>query len=280
MIGEELKELLQSFKGKKEATGYSFGTLCIIHYEEYADNFNEDIYEIGAAIELIILSFDIIDDLQDNDTNYIWTKTPKFSLNAVLAMLTIASKVLRQSSFEHRELALHIIEQYTLRSINGQQLDLLNICRDESSYLQMITQKSGSLTAMSCLVGFILAQGKKSAEVEEYATALGIIQQIKNDIQDLKEWNLKNDLLNRKYSLPIIYLFSLENDISSNLKKYYNNDEGTILSKTIMSKVLTNSGAIRYALAIKNFYRNQALNIIQNIYMSTATKDYLKKIMK
>lgn len=254
--------------------------MCVIHYEEYADTFNEDIYKIGAAIELLILSFDIIDDLQDNDTDYIWTKAPKFSLNAVLAMLTIASKVLRQSSFEHRELAFQIIEQYILRSINGQHLDLLNSCQDESSYLQMITQKSGSLTAMSCLVGFILAQGKTSAEVEEYATALGVIQQIKNDIQDLKEWNLKNDLLNKKYSLPIIYIFSLQNDISKKLEGYYNKDEPLGILGDNLTEIVESTGAIPYALAIKNLYKYPALELIETKNLSAKGKNYLKKLMK
>lgn len=275
-----MKELIQSFKEKKEATGYSFGTLCVIHYEEYADTFSEDIYKIGAAIELIILSFDIIDDLQDNDTDYIWAKEPKFSLNAVLAMLTIASKLLRQSSFEHRELALQIIEQYTLRSINGQQLDLLNICQDESSYLQMITQKSGSLTAMSCLVGFILAQGKTSAEVEKYATALGVIQQIKNDIQDLKEWNLKNDLFNKRYSLPIIYTFSLQNYISKELGEYYNNDESLGIFSNDLIELIVSNGAITYTLAIKNLYKYPALDLIEKGNLGLESKNYLKKLMK
>jgi len=254
--------------------------LCVIHYEEYADTFNEDIYKIGAAIELIILSFDIIDDLQDNDTDYIWTKAPKFSLNAVLAMLTIASKVLRQSSFEHRELAFQIIEQYTLLSINGQQLDLLNSCQDESSYLQMITQKSGSLTAMSCLVGFILAQGKTSAEVEEYATALGVIQQIKNDIQDLKEWNIKNDLLNKRYSLPIIYTFSLQNDTSEKLKEYYNQNEPLGIFSNDLIEIIGSNGGIPYALAIKNLYKYSALELIETKNLSEKNKDFLKKLMK
>lgn len=280
LIGEELKELIQSFKEKKEAVGYSFGTLCVIHYEEYVDTFNEDIYKIGAAIELLILSFDIIDDLQDNDTDYIWTKTPKFSLNAVLAMRTIASKVMRQSSFEHRELTLQIIEQYTLLSINGQQLDLLNVCRDESSYLQMITQKSGSLTAMSCLVGFILAQGKKSEEVEAYATALGVIQQIRNDIQDLKEWNRKNDLLNKKYSLPIIYIFSLQNDLSKKLERYYNKDESLEILGDNLMEIIKNTGAISYALAIKNLYKYPALKLIRRGTLSIKRKNYLKKLME
>lgn len=280
MIGGELKELLQSFKKTKEAFGYSFGTLCVIHYEEYADTFNEDIYKIGAAIELLMLSFDIIDDLQDNDTDYIWTKNPEFSLNAVLAMLTIASKLLRQSSFEHRELALQTIEQYALLSINGQHLDLLNVCQDESSFLQMITQKSGSLTAMSCLVGYILAQGKKSATIEEYGTALGVIQQIKNDIQGLKEWNHNNDLLNKKYSLPIIYIFSLQIGTSKELEVYYNNNDPLRPSVESLAEKLESTGAISYALAIKNLYKYSVLELIETETLSAKSNNYLKKLMK
>lgn len=279
LIGDELRGILQSFKEEKEKFGFSFGTLCVIHYEEYTDSFNQDIYKVAAAIELLILSFDIIDDLQDNDTNYTWTETPALSLNAVLAMIVMVSKLIRESTFEHRDLVLQMIEKYTLLSINGQQLDLLNVCCDESSYLQMIEQKSGSLTAMSCLVGTVLAEGLESTQVKQYAQFIGVIQQIKNDIQDLKDWNRKNDLLKKKYSLPIIYLFSIENGVSENLRNYYNNNDLFLDNQTIIEE-LTNGGAIRYAITIKNLYKNRALTIIHNLNISTATKDYLKKIMK
>ena len=68
---------------------------------------------------------------------------------------------------------------------------MLNSCRDEDSYVQMITLKSGSLTAMGCLIGEVLAKGEISQEVEEYGKYIGIIQQIKNDIQSLKAWGPK-----------------------------------------------------------------------------------------
>ena len=211
LIGDELRGMLQSFKDEKTDVGYSFGKLCIIHYEAFTGHCNEDIYKIAAAVELLILSFDIIDDLQDQDAEYSWSRTPDLSLNTAIAMLVMASKIIRESNFEHKDLAVQILEKYALLSINGQQLDLLNCCRDEQSYLRMIEQKSGSLTAMSCLIGEVLAKGEVSTQVEEYSTYIGIIQQIKNDIQDLKKWDSKNDLLNRKYSLPIIFLFSTEN---------------------------------------------------------------------
>lgn len=280
LIGDELRQIIYEFKEEKKKTGFSFGTLCIIHYKEHTDFFNEEIYLVAAAIELIILSSDIIDDLQDQDTDYIWTKAPALSLNAVLAMLKIASKVISNSTFKHRSLALKIVDEYILLSINGQQLDLLNACQDESSYLNMIEQKSGSLTAMSCLVGFGLASGTISTQVEKYAKAIGVIQQIKNDFKDLTKWSSKNDLINRKYSLPIIYLLSQNDENSAKIKKYYNKEAGiNILDKPTIENILLSKTSV-YILAIKNIYKNKSLPIIKSLISSEESKSYLINLMK
>ncbi|OXS72306.1 transcriptional regulator [Lysinibacillus sp. KCTC 33748] len=280
LIGHELRSMLKIFKEEKKAVGYSFGKLCYWHYEAFADCLNEDIYKVAAAIELLILSFDIIDDLQDKDSDYSWTKTPELSLNVALAMLVMASKTIRETSFEHKSAAIQILDDYALRSINGQQLDLLNTCRDEQSYLQMIEQKSGSLTAMGCLIGEVLAKGETSSDVKEYGKYIGIIQQIKNDIQSLKTWGSKNDLLNKRYSLPIIYLLSQKNDVSKSVISYYNDDIDAFLDNNAMENELTNGGAIRYAITIKNVYKFKALDNLENIAINDLGKDYLKKLLK
>lgn len=279
LISHELRSMLKKFKEEKKAVGYSFGKLCYWHYEAYTDCLNEDIYNVAAAIELLILSFDIIDDLQDKDSDYSWTKTPELSLNVALAMLVMASRTIRASTFEHKSIAIQILEDYALRSINGQQLDLLNTCRDEQSYIQMIEQKSGSLTAMSCLIGEVLAKGEISSEVEEYGKYIGIIQQIKNDIQSLKTWGPKNDLLNKRYSLPIIYLLSQGNDVSNSVVNYYNDDIVAFLDNNATENELTNGGAIRYAITIKNVYKFRALDSLENVAINEVCKDYLKKLI-
>ncbi|MFJ5565595.1 polyprenyl synthetase family protein [Lysinibacillus xylanilyticus] len=280
LIGHELRSMLKNFKEEKMAVGYSFGKLCYLHYEAFTDCLNEDIYKVAAAIELLILSFDIIDDLQDKDSDYSWTKTPELSLNVALAMLVMASRTIRETSFEDKNTAIQILEDYALRSINGQQLDLLNTCRDEQSYIQMIEQKSGSLSAMACLIGEVLATGGTSSEVEEYGKYIGIIQQIKNDIQSLKTWGLKNDLLNKRYSLPIIYLLSQENGVSKSVINYYNDDMDAFLDNNATENELTNGGAIRYAITMKNVYKFKALNILENVTINELGKDYLKRLMK
>ena len=280
LLGHELQLLLKSLKEEKTTRGFSFGKLCFWHYEAFSDGVNEDIYKVAAAIELLILSFDIIDDIQDKDSDYIWSKTPELSLNVALAMLIMASKAIDDTSFEHKQVAIRLLEKYALQSINGQQLDLLNNCRDEESYVQMITQKSGSLTAMGCLIGEVLAKGEVSKEVEEYGKYIGIIQQIKNDIQGLKVWGPKNDLLNKKYSLPIIYLLTKKNDISNSVASYYNDDIVTVLDQNATENELTNSGAIRYAITIKNVYKFKALNYLENVEINELGKIYLQELMK
>ena len=280
LIGYELRSMLKSFKEEKKEVGYSFGEICYWHYEAFTDCLNEDIYKIAAAIELLILSFDIIDDIQDQDSNYSWSKTPELSLNVAITMLVMASRIISGTSFEHKGTAIQILEEYALRSINGQQLDLLNICRDEQSYLQMIDQKSGSLTAMGCLIGEVLAKGEISSEVEEYGKYIGIIQQIKNDVQSLKAWGPKNDLLNKRYSLPIIYLLSQKNDVSKAVINYYNGDIDAILDNNATENELTHGGAIRYAITIKNVYKFKALNNLENVAINELGKDFLKKLMK
>ncbi|WP_409367164.1 polyprenyl synthetase family protein [Lysinibacillus sp. 38-6] len=280
MLVDELKTMLKSFKNEKAVMGYAFGKLCFWHYEAFVDCLNDDIYKVAAAIELLILSYDIIDDLQDKDADYIWSETPELSLNVALAMLIMSSRAIHDTSFEHKQLAILLLEEYAFRSINGQQLDVLNICRDEPSYLQMIDRKSGSLTAMSCLIGEALAKGKVSEEIEEYGKYIGIIQQIKNDIQSLKTWGPKNDLLNKKYSLPIIYLLAQKNSISKSVINYYNGDIVTLMDKNVIRDELTNGGAIRYAITIKNLHKLKALNILENVAINKVGKEYLIKLMK
>ncbi|AUS88581.1 transcriptional regulator [Lysinibacillus sp. YS11] len=280
LLGPELKLMLKSFKEEKTTVGFSFGKMCFWHYEAFSSSINPDIYKVAAAIELLILSFDIIDDLQDKDSDYSWNKTPELSLNVALAMLVMASKTIDETSFEHKRAAIKLVDKYALKSINGQQLDLLNSCRDEDSYVKMITLKSGSLTAMGCLVGEVLAKGEISQEVEEYGKYIGIIQQIKNDIQSLKEWGPKNDLLNKRYSLPIIYLLSQKNDVSKSVSSYYNNDIVTDLDNNATEDALTNGGAIRYAITIKNVYKFKALNYLENVAINQVGREYLQKLLK
>lgn len=279
-FGYQMNNKIQQFKEEKLLkSDFTLGTLCVLHYMAITKSYNNEIYKIAATVEMLILAFDIIDDIQDKDTDYIWNTNPEVSLNTALFMTIIPSKVLRESTFEYKELAIELLEKYSLLSIVGQQLDLLNSCSDESSYIQMIEKKSGSLAALSCLIGTILASGRIYSYVEEYSKSLGIIQQIKNDIHSLKEWDKHNDLINKKYSLPIIFLFSNSNSTTTTLINHYKSNQKTTIDMQKIKDELFTKGAIRYAICIKNIFKNKALKQIEQMPCSI-TQDYLKKLMK
>lgn len=278
-LDEDLRNMLLSFIEAKRNHPMIFGNLCILHYLEFTDDENAEIYKIAAAVELLILSFDIFDDLQDNDTDYIWNSTPELSMNAALGMVFITMKVILESQFEHKLLAEEILQKYALKSINGQQLDLLNTCQDEKSYLNMIELKSGSLVTLSCLLGVVLAQGKIDDRVKEYGNMIGVIQQIENDNSAVFSLDSKNDFLNKKYSLPVIYFFQWKDKISQDLRDYYKGQADSIDRQEIR-QAMKDSGALRYAAAIKNLYKYKAMEHLNELTMSEASKHYIKNIIK
>ena len=75
--------------------------------------------------------------------------------------------------------------EYILQSSQGQHDDLSDKPVTENECLDMIKRKSGSLTALSCVLGTMLATGKFNPTVESYALQLGIALQIENDYRGL-----------------------------------------------------------------------------------------------
>ena len=184
----------------------------------------EEIYSIAAAVEMLILSFDILDDFEDDDcSDKPWLTEPKLALNATTALPFLSLSVIQNSSFKNKDKGLSLLMEYALKSVHGQHKDLLNSCKTESDYIEMSIEKSGSLVALVCVVGAVLATDDYPVTIETYANDIGLIGQINNDLSDIKSWNLKNDLLNKKYSLPIIYLMNCEDENAQLIRDYYQN---------------------------------------------------------
>ncbi|MEC1180258.1 polyprenyl synthetase family protein [Metasolibacillus meyeri] len=280
-LDDSFKATLLSYIDEKKDSSMDFGALCTFHYQALVQQpkADEDIIAIAAAVELLILSFDIIDDLQDGDADYLWCRDPAMAMNAVLAMLFLTIKCIQESTFSYKEQAIQLLHDFALKSINGQYLDIGNCGKDEASYLKMIETKSGALIALSSSIGATLATGQIDARVINYSTYIGVVQQILNDIRDLKTWGKKNDLLNRRFSLPIIYLFEQPAEYADILKEYYN---GTIaeIDTAYFKEVLLESGAIRYALAIKNVFKYKALDLIETMPFSSKDKEHLKALVE
>lgn len=273
---EDLKEIAIQSINFKESEGFSFGKLTLLHHDMFDGKAN-DIFKAATAVELLVLSFDILDDLQDKDNlNTPWSKCiPALTLNLAIGLLSLSTKII--SELQIAPDSNKIFHYLSLRAINGQHLDLINLANTEEQYITIAAQKAGSLIALASLIGASLATNKYHDIIEDYSVHVGIAEQIKNDINDLFS-SSKNDWQNKKKSLPILYI--LENKIDSKVLDYY---EGKLTYKEIyensdeVKNSLTTSGSIMYAnvilrkhqllaeerinsLSIKDQYKTKILN--------------------
>lgn len=261
--------------------GFSFGELLILHYNMFNGKKNEDIYTVAAAIELLILSFDILDDLEDNDSlDKPWSEEPSLALNATTALLIMSGKAIQSTSFYNKDEAVAILFKYALQSVNGQHKDLLDISRTEVEYIEMTLEKSGSLTELACVMGTFLAMNDCPEEVKEYAKLIGLIGQINNDLLDIATWDGKNDLLHRKHTLPIIYILNHKDHELQIIQDYYNGKihKGEIIQNhQFINRKFKETGAITYTEVIKRIQRNKVLSEVEKLNVEQTSIVQLKK---
>lgn len=271
----ELKENILSYLEYQSINGYPFGELVIIHYEMFYGEENEDIYEVAAAIELLVLASNILDDVQDDDTeSKPWSKEPALALNILVTLLFLSIQVVKNCNFKYKEKAISLILEYGVKSLHGQYKDILNICCEEKDYLEMVQEKSGTLVALSCLVGTVLATGNKIKEVETYAIHIGVLGQIENDLADIQNWSEKNDILNKKISLPIIFLLNHPDKSIDFLRDYYSGKIGPseiILKKEFITRKIDKFGARTYAKVIKEIYRNKIITVLEKMEVNKSS---------
>lgn len=277
----ELKELVLGFVDYQSKKGFPFGEVLILHYNMFNGAENEEIYRVAAAVEMLILSFDMLDDFEDDDfKDKPWAIQSNLALNATTALLFLSTSIIGKTGFKNKDKGISILLNYALQSIHGQHKDLLNICKNEADYIDMTIQKSGSLVALSCLVGSVLATEDYPVEVETYSRYIGLIGQFNNDLADIKTWNEKNDLINKKFSLPIIYLLNYKDDELKLIHDYYNNKiekNEIIKNHQLISKKFVMTGAITYTEVIKKIYQNKAIEELKKLDIDQNYIDLLLK---
>jgi len=201
---------LACLEDKMQEATMLLGKMTVLHYRMFGGPDTPDIYRAAAAIELMMLSLDIIDDIQDKDNGkMVWNQLPsEIALNIGIGMLTLSGELILSAGFsvERKLAAAELLNQGVLIAVNGQMTDLFNAVSSEDEYIKMVSQKSAALLVTASMIGTMLATGEWIEEVKLYAEQLGIAAQIKNDIRDLLNWDDKNDFLNRKKTLPTLYL--------------------------------------------------------------------------
>ncbi len=218
----DLNRTLHAFLDAKDQLHFS--ELAFYHYQSFGGTDTDAAETLGAGIELLILAFDIFDDLEDEDSpDEPWMKINRsVAMNAATALYTLGFKVV--SSVSNDPVFLHKLIEYILQSSQGQHEDLRGKPVTEEECLDMIKRKSGSLVALSCVLGTMLATGQFNPTVESYALQLGIALQIENDYRGLF-YNSKSDIVKNKRTLAYLYLKRKFNQSSIDLLKVFENED-------------------------------------------------------
>ncbi|NHN31097.1 polyprenyl synthetase family protein [Paenibacillus agricola] len=268
VVEKDLNALLKTFIKDKAVEGSKWST--ITRYTHYMLGGNSPAIDLSEAMaEMVMLAFDIIDDLQDGDNKLKpWVVcSPAYTLNGILAFLfafmaemgDIQEQLPPGSPSLMKELGALLSQ-----SINGQQIDLNGTISTEGDYLAMIQKKSGSLIRFACLMGYALVPNldkQTVAAMNELAELIGMISQMENDIRDVQRIDEKNDLLQKKRTLPILFLLMEPEPAFPYVHQFY---EGIITEDSFISRkkaciqYIEDSGCIEYSRIIQSLYIDQA----------------------
>jgi competence protein ComQ len=284
-VSDEMRKRTHEYAFYHEKNDFPFGALAVLHHDMLKGE-NKSIYQIAAAVELIILSFDLLDDWQDRDNHLPpWMNDEGQALTIENGCLILALSVFYQHLGKESQPLQQLI-QFISCSIQGQFADLEDKPQNEDDYLGMIQQKSGSLTAMACSAG-ALCSGHVHPDdldrIENYAVTIGVSAQLQNDLDDVLHLDGKNDLLQRKHTLATMYLIDHPSENGKELKRYYDH---LISKKQLLSEKepieawIKASGVVFYTNAMKALQQIKAEKIIDQMSLDENVKQQIKYFIK
>jgi competence protein ComQ len=226
------------------------------------------IERIATATEIMLLALDIADDLQDRDNlGKSWMTCPQeISINALLSFIfAVFGELGELQGIEGSGNlpALDGVCRYITGAVNGQHRDLTRSIASEQDYIAAVLEKSGSLLKLACYMGCSCLEHcdpKLMADMDEMAGWIGVAAQLDNDLKDVLRYDVKNDLLEKKMTLPILFLLQHSEEDFPMLKQYYNGeiDRATFLAhKRQCIQYIVDSGCIEYCLAVQTLFVNR-----------------------
>ncbi|OXM82441.1 polyprenyl synthetase family protein [Paenibacillus rigui] len=273
---EGLNGLMKQFIREHAEGNRIWSDITIYTYRMLGGEEAEVVYRAAALTELIILTLDIVDDLQDRDQpNKSWMQCPEaFTLNALLAFMAgVMGELAQLQQHAREEVPLAVqVSRLLARSINGQQQDVGQGPDTEADYLAMIQQKSGALVRLACCMGYALVPdscGEETAAcLNELAECIGTVAQIENDLKDLNRFDLHNDLLQKKRTLPILYMLMHCGESFPVLKSFY---EGTVTEEEFLKHqeacvdYIDACGCVEYTRVIQSLYVERAETLLEEL---------------
>lgn len=282
ILNENARKRILSFIRHKEH--YFFGQLAYVHGILFAgeDNRNaaliQDLHKLAAAVELYARSFDIFDDLEDQDNlEEPWMQIPHpEALNLATLMYTVSMQLFTE--MDRSGLLVPMVHDYSIRAMQGQHEDLTGSAQTEEACLEMMKLKSGSLIAMASMAGVLYSTHTFLTPVEEYSIHFGIAAQIDNDFRDLFHSH-KSDLVTKKNTLAKLYIGRKFNSQSEDLLGFF--ESGLSYSEMYGSvdsykSMLLKAGVIPYLNVMKQISIQKAILSLNKLSLTTDQIEIIK----
>ena len=152
----------------------------------------------------------------------------------------------------------------------------------EQDYLSMVSLKSGSLIKMACLLGAGYVEKETLHIMETYTHHLGIIAQIRNDVNDMVNGFIKNDIVYKKKTLPILYYLKLQNPKFKKVKEYYLGhqpyNEMSSQEISALHETLIYGGAVEYCKVLEQLHLHKYKECIHSLNLDLQAKEKLVDI--
>ncbi|MGE6629910.1 polyprenyl synthetase family protein [Bacillus sp. NPDC077027] len=267
---KDLKQLLLEYTDIKHE--FPFGQLAYQHYEAFGGQDKQAITKLAAGIELLILSADILDDIEDQDNDsYPWMKCQSgIAINAANVLFTMSLNVFLK--LDHATELLNDVHSYSIQSMQGQHMDMTLVPENEQDCLNIMKSKAGSLFVLPCVLGVTLATGSFEKKVEEYAYFVGMVEQLENDYLGL--FKKDNIDFKRMQTLPLLYLKNEFNQSSSDLLRYFKSTDKNLGSEELKDK-LKESGVQQYVFIMRNLLINKFKQSIKKLHLEASKKEKL-----
>ncbi len=216
---------------------------------------------VATAAELVGLSTDVFDEIEDGDESPVATKLgmPR-ATNVAMALLTLAGCSLSRAP----EGISRPVWSAVLTATGGQHQDLgRQVLTTAEEYLALADRKAAGLIAAFCAAGASVAGAAPSivAGYARFGLHLGRLAQLANDLHDA--WPTakgKSDLERRLITLPIIFVLSGPNGPFRERLGMYLNGTGPVTpsEEQDLRAGLLASGALHYTWLMAEANRSAA----------------------
>jgi len=248
----------------------------------------------AIAMEFFALAADIFDDIQDQDNdNLPWRKLPNSNaINLATCLLMVGYEAI--SSIPDNKLFREVSQILTRTGVissDGQSQEFLYDRIEKVSleqYFEVVKRKSGSLTACACKIGATLGGASEGLvnQLAQFGTNLGIMSQIRNDLNDFLSFEKKKDFVYNRKTLPYVYLLTiLKGDEAERFKELTRiqrrNSQGFGKEELEYLKQLTyNEGAVHYCTVMYEIFRQKSRDVIMAIPILEKRKEKMIKIVE